>query len=206
MSAFEPRRRRKPRAQGPRTRRAVGYLALGLTGLIAPLEAASGAPQPVTGFAWSETSGWVDFAPDGGGVSVHGYYLSGFAWSENLGWIKLGSDGGGPYANTGATDWGVNRTAQGALTGYAWSETSGWIRFDPRSSPVMVASQTGIVDGYAWSERVGWIHLRHADPAYGPTIPVGVAAAMVPTLGEWGLAALALGLATFGVSWLKRTD
>jgi hypothetical protein len=185
-------------------RRAIGYLALGLATLIAPAAGASGAPQPATGFAWSETSGWVDFAPDGGGVIVHDEYLSGFAWSGNLGWIKLGSDGGGPYANTSATDWGVNRPADGALTGYAWSETSGWIRFDPRFSPVTVAPDTGIFDGYAWSERVGWIHIRNADPAYGPTIQVSPAE--IPALGGSGLAVLALGLATLGVSRLKKTS
>lgn len=204
MSAGEPLRRPTRRVPGRLGRRAIGYLALGVATLSAPATGASGVPEPATGFAWSETSGWVDFAPAGSGVLVHGDHLSGFAWAENLGWIGFGADGGGPYANTGATDWGVNRAADGALSGYAWSETSGWIRFDSGFGGVTLMTQTGTFDGYAWSERVGWIHFRHADPAYGPTIPVAVAAVDVPTLGEWGLAVLALGLAALGLSRLKR--
>jgi hypothetical protein len=101
--------------------------------LSAPAAGASGVPQPATGFAWSETSGWVDFAPTGGGVVVHDDHLSGFAWAENLGWIRFGGGGGGPYANTSATDWGVNRRPT-APCRLRLVGASGWIRFDPASA------------------------------------------------------------------------
>lgn len=70
-------------------------------------------------YAWSENSGWQNFKPTHGGVTVTPTYLSGYAWAENIGWVKLGS-GTGPYANTTSTNWGVNHdNTTGALSGYA---------------------------------------------------------------------------------------
>ena len=116
--------------------------------------------------AWSETSGWLNFKPTNGGVTVHAQYLSGYAWAANVGWIKLGADGGGPYANTTATNWGVNRDEEGNLSGYAWGENIGWINFDHSQGQVTIDPDTGEFDGYAWSANIGYIHLQNADPAY----------------------------------------
>jgi len=119
-------------------------------------------------FAWAENSGWLNFAPVHGGVSVFMAklgYLAGYAWSENIGWIKLGADGGGPYGNTTAADWGVN-VSYGQVSGYAWSENAGWINFDPAHSQVTIDLLDGTFDGYAWSENLGWIHFRNDAPAY----------------------------------------
>ena len=113
-------------------------------------------------YAWSESSGWVDFKPSIGGVTVYLDHLEGTAWSDSIGWIKLGSHSGGgayTYANTGATDWGVNRS-NGSLSGFAWSETSGWIDFNPSGGGVTVSSTTGALDGFAWSDALGWLHFR----------------------------------------------
>jgi len=111
-------------------------------------------------FAWSESSGWVNFRSNHGGVTVNSDHLSGHAWLENLGWIKLGSDGGGPYQNTTATNWGVNRDGAGNLSGFAWSETWGWINFRPTGGGVAIDPVTKVFDGYAWGENFGWIHLK----------------------------------------------
>jgi hypothetical protein len=46
-------------------------------------------------YAWSENTGWLNFAPSTGGVTVNPGYLAGYAWQQNIGWIKLGADGGG---------------------------------------------------------------------------------------------------------------
>ena len=35
-------------------------------------------------YAWSETSGWSNFTPTGGGVTVYSDHLEGFAWGENI--------------------------------------------------------------------------------------------------------------------------
>lgn len=117
-------------------------------------------------YAWSENSGWGNFRPTNGGVTVRPTYLSGYAWLENIGWIKLGS-GTGPYANTTNTNWGVNHNSStGALSGYAWSENVGWINFNPTSSQVTIDTSTLKFDGYAWAENVGWIHFQNASPEY----------------------------------------
>jgi hypothetical protein len=127
-------------------------------------------------FAWSENTGWINFAPThGGGATVVSAgangYLSGYAWSENLGWIKLG-DGTGPYANNSATDWGVNMDAAGNLSGYAWSENAGWINVDATHGQVVIATtpgqaNTGNIGGFAWGENVGWVHFRDTSSGYG---------------------------------------
>lgn len=108
-------------------------------------------------FAWSENAGWIDFSPEHGGVTVRTTHLSGYAWAENIGWIKLGS-GTGPYANTSASNWGVNVNDSSRLSGFAWSENVGWINFAPAYGGVSISG--GRLDGYAWSENIGWISLR----------------------------------------------
>ncbi|WP_422845232.1 WD40/YVTN/BNR-like repeat-containing protein [Acidovorax sp. M2(2025)] len=118
--------------------------------------------------AWSDTSGWVNFAPTGAGAAVFDDHLEGFAWAENVGWIKLGSHSGGGYhryANSTATDWGVNLNG-GALSGYAWSDTAGWVRFDPTGGGVTLNPSNGVLDGWAWAENLGWIHFKGSSPAY----------------------------------------
>src|SRR5512139_2092958 len=83
-------------------------------------------------FAWAENAGWTSFLPLHGGVTVYATHLAGYAWSESVGWIKLGADDAtlpgarGPYANTSATNWGVNRDGAGVLSGLAWAENAGW--------------------------------------------------------------------------------
>ncbi len=118
-------------------------------------------------YAWSENSGWINFRPSYGGVTVYDDYLSGYAWAENIGWIKLGHDFGGPYLNTLPNNWGVNKDGSGNLSGYAWSETAGWINFNPTDSQVTIDPATEAFDGYAWSENVGWISFKGTSPAYG---------------------------------------
>ncbi len=116
-------------------------------------------------YGWSESSGWVNFRPTHGGVTVHDTYLSGYAWSGNIGWIKLGNGNAGPYLNSDARNWGVNKDSAGNLSGYAWSEVAGWINFNPSHSRVTIDSE-GNFDGYAWSQNAGWIHFRNAASAY----------------------------------------
>ena len=116
-------------------------------------------------YAWSESTGWTDFRPTHGGVTVHDTYLSGYAWSGNIGWIKLGNDSGGPYQNTGSGNWGVNADPDGNLSGYAWSEAWGWISFKTPHSQVRIGPE-GHFEGYAWSQNVGWIHFGSPSSTY----------------------------------------
>lgn len=113
-------------------------------------------------YAWSETSGWQNFAPFSDGISVYDDHLEGKGWSEGIGWIKFGSYSGGGshnYTNTNNADWGVNRSGN-TLSGFGWSETAGWIKFKPTNGGVTVNASTGIFDGKAWSEAVGWIQFN----------------------------------------------
>ncbi len=111
-------------------------------------------------YSWSENSGWINFRPPHGGVTVNADHLTGYSWHENSGWLKLGSDTGGPYLNISPTNWGVNRDNAGNLSGYAWSEGRGWVNFKPTGGGVTVEPITGVFDGYAWGENIGWIHFK----------------------------------------------
>jgi hypothetical protein len=114
---------------------------------------------PPKKWAWSTNAGWINFAPTApngaftDGVAVYPDHLEGYAWAENAGWIRLGthtSGGAWTYANTSATDYGVNRNpTTGALSGYAWSSAVGWIKFDPAWQPVEIGSQDGANDAAA---------------------------------------------------------
>ncbi len=131
--------------------------------------AATGNIDPNNKYAWGTNVGWINFSPTHGGVTVYADHLEGYAWGENVGWIRLGSyDGGGAhtYANTSATDYGVNRDGDGNLSGYAWGTNVGWIKFDPTHGGVTIDPDTGSFDGYAWGENVGWIHFKNAAPEY----------------------------------------
>jgi hypothetical protein len=129
----------------------------------------TGGIDPANKYAWSSHTGWENFKPTHGGVTVvragANGYLTGYVWAENVGWIKLGA-GTGPYANTGAGDWGVNMDASGNLSGYAWSSHVGWINFHPSHGQVTVSTGTGRFDGFAWGENIGWIHFKGVSPAY----------------------------------------
>jgi hypothetical protein len=120
----------------------------------------------ISKFIWSENSGWQNWRPTHTNVTVVNNgaagYLSGYAWAENIGWVKMGvTNGLYPYANTAATNYGVNMDAAGKLSGYAWSETCGWINFSNTYSQVTISTNTGSFAGYAWGENVGWVHFKN---------------------------------------------
>ena len=45
----------------------------------------------LSGYAWSTTAGWINFAPTNGGVTINAISgdFSGYAWGENIGWINF---------------------------------------------------------------------------------------------------------------------
>lgn len=102
----------------------------------------------VTGYAWSENLGWLDFAPVGlypavasGDDYAHsakriGNDLKGWIRVVSIkdalavgnsggwqGWIRLGSDANDPIS------YGVSINPDGTFTGKAWSEELGWLDF-----------------------------------------------------------------------------
>lgn len=96
----------------------------------------------VSGYAWSENIGWINFGVTGGNVHITDSVLSGYAWNENKGWIKLDV----------ATS-GVKNNAEGILSGYAWGEGVGWINF----SGVTIDS-SGRFTGTATGDNTGQIN------------------------------------------------
>ncbi len=72
----------------------------------------------VSGYAWSDKIGWVNFGTTYGDVHITDSAITGYAWNENTGRINLS-----PAKS------GVTNNAQGTLSGYAWSEGTGWINF-----------------------------------------------------------------------------
>jgi len=169
----------------PLTRRARRIAwALSLLALL-QIALVTGGIDPVRKWAWSASSGWVNFRPEQGGVIVYADHLEGYAWSENIGWIRLGTHtGGGPhtYANTSADDYGVNRSATGALSGFAWSASAGWVNFAPDGVEVTLDGLTGELDGFAWAENVGWISF--SGPGYGVVAVPEDSRVFVPLLAK----------------------
>jgi hypothetical protein len=130
---------------------------------------AGGSIDPTNKWAWGANTGWLNLAPDNGGVTVYSDHLEGYAWGENIGWLRLGTcTGGNPctYANDATNTYGVNNDGVGNLSGYAWGANVGWINFAPDYGGVWVDPVTGDFEGYAWGENVGWIHFQNASPAY----------------------------------------
>ncbi|MBK8479510.1 MAG: hypothetical protein IPL39_25495 [Opitutaceae bacterium] len=119
-------------------------------------------------YAYGANVGWINLRGDGAnGVRVGETFLSGKAYGANLGWIDCGNGtpaNGHTYANTSATDFGVNRADTGLLAGYAYGANVGWINFGwstnlndantPAIDPV-----TGEFSGYAYAANLGWINL-----------------------------------------------
>lgn len=96
-------------------------------------------------YAWSQGIGWLNFAPEQGGVLVTDNALTGYAWSPAAGWILMDP----PQA-------GVKNDGQGSLSGFAWGENIGWINFGPQGEGVKI-NKDGIFSGWAWGENIGWI-------------------------------------------------
>jgi len=85
-------------------------------------------------WAWGENTGWINFNPTNGNVTVTDSALTGNIWSDNYGWIKLNPTNGG-----------VLNDGEGVLSGHAWGTNVGWVNF----SGVSIVSQefTGTATG-----------------------------------------------------------
>ncbi len=93
----------------------------------------------VTGYAWGENVGWVDFSK----ITVTDTTLSNSVYGENIGWIDLAT---------------ITNDNEGNLSGYAWGENIGWVDF----SNVTIGTD-GIFTGAAYGENIGWITFGTTD-------------------------------------------
>ncbi len=139
----------------------------------------------VTGFAWNDTIGWINFQPGLGGVefqSAQNPNVRGWAWNDSYGWIAF-------RFTDYELDWGVNLNPDATITGYAWGDNVGWIDYDPAgpypaapSNSARYDSATGEVTG--WAQIVGmgndgWILMSD-----NGTIPFATTIDLLT--GEWG--------------------
>jgi hypothetical protein len=148
--------------------RKIFFFCLSLLILISAFySTASAASLSVTGYAWSDTIGWIQFNPTYGGVFLDNATgeLSGYAWSDNIGWVSFdASDANHPSAIIN------NISACGSscvVTGWARAIAAdnngwdGWIKMSDTASPaysVNLDRTTGNFSGWAWgSDVVGWI-------------------------------------------------
>jgi hypothetical protein len=147
--------------------------------------------------AYGANIGWIDWRGDTANGAVVGLtVLSGNIYSANCGWINLGDGSpvnGLSYLNNSATDFGVNRDAQGNLRGYAYGANIGWISFTTNGAPKMDLF-TGNFSGYAYSANCGWISLSNASAYVQSTVFAGNNGAAASTIS--GITAPSGGAAT----------
>jgi len=124
--------------------------------------------DPLTGWAWSDSIGWISF-------SSKNCDTNGDGQSE-------GTPSGCPANETSIASYGVDVDGvSGTMRGYAWSEGIGWISFNSTdteecpSSPcsAIFNKTTGVVDGWARALSAnedwdGFIHLRGSN--YGVSV------------------------------------
>jgi hypothetical protein len=134
----------------------------------------SSSSDNLSGYAWSETIGWLSFnCTDAGpcspayGVNVASNgSISGYAWSEHIGWVSFNAaEVGGCPSGTCAPQ--MNRTT-GQITGWAralsggTANAGGWDGWVSLSGANYGITVTGCVwSGYAWgSDVVGWVNFN----------------------------------------------
>ncbi len=116
-------------------------------------------------YSYAANAGWIDWnlsptAADG--IVVTDTFLSGYASAANFGYIHFGNGSptnGSTYANTTATNYGVNLSVDGLLTGYAYAANIGWIQFEQTQGQPKLNLLTGQFSGSAYSANIGWIAL-----------------------------------------------
>ena len=142
----------------------------------------------VSGYAWSENIGWINFNGSNYGVNIEqNGKFSGYAWSENIGWINFAPIG--PYPSSpnysACLDFaGPGQTCDGLGTNKVggWARVcsvfaagcsgelippeyrggwDGWIKLRGSNYGVDYAPQSGELSGFAWSDMViGWISFK----------------------------------------------
>jgi hypothetical protein len=122
--------------------------------------------SPTNRYAYAANAGWIDWnlspTTSANGVRVTDTFLAGYAYAANFGWINFGDGAptnGSTYANTTATNCGVNLALNGTLTGYAYGANIGWIQFEQTQGQPKLNLLTGQFTGSAYSANLGWIPL-----------------------------------------------
>jgi hypothetical protein len=118
---------------------------------------ASGDLGYLSGQAWSDNIGWINFSDPNATVIVKSDgTLSGAAWSDNIGWVDFDANScGTPHISGTAVTGSAKATV---ADGNGWD---GCISLDTASTPVTLPGGTGAsgpFSGQAWSDSVvGWV-------------------------------------------------
>ena len=112
-----------------------------LGALVLPLTtfASTGTIDATSKYAWGNNTGFVNFNPTNGNVSVTDSALTGDVWSDTYGWINLNPSHAG-----------VMNNGTGVLSGNAWGQNTGYISFSGvsiNSSGVFTGTATGTIIG-----------------------------------------------------------
>jgi hypothetical protein len=143
----------------------------GLTG------AAATSPGIITGYAWSDTIGWISINGSNYGLNVRSNgTISGYAWSDNIGWISANASdlSGCPTSLCTATlshgvlnGW-LKALAGGSAQSGGWD---GWISL--KGSGYGPTVTNGNFSGYAWgSDVIGWIDFSQVQTTFDDSCPV----------------------------------
>lgn len=156
-----------------------------------PTEAEAASTDNMSGFAWSDTIGWVSFnctdtnscASSNYGVNLDTVTgnLFGYAWSEHIGWIKFGGLSGFPSGSGSSPQnaqlvsnnlIGFARACAGTSVGDCSTMTSrtdgwdGWISLNGTGYGVTLSGSN--FQNYAWgSDIVGWLQWN---PSFGGVV------------------------------------
>jgi len=100
---------------------AAGLFVVVLAGSFVPEPAVSQSASPITGWAWSDTIGWISMGGAGYGMSMDtSGVVTGYAWSDNIGWVSANDADLKPACTTAA-----GPGSKVDLTGGQWN---GWLR------------------------------------------------------------------------------
>ena len=135
---------------------------------------AEGQSGEITGYAWSDTIGWISLKGGGHGLLIDtNGKLSGYAWSDNVGWVSANESEliGCPQTPCRAKLQGsdlngwLKALAGGSSQSGGWD---GWISLSGSSPNYGVTKNAdGTFTGYAWgSDVVGWMDFSYAQTDY----------------------------------------
>jgi hypothetical protein len=143
--------------------------------------AAQASSTPITGYAWSDTIGWIDLNCANAGtcgsknfglsVAADGT-ISGYAWSDNIGWVSAQASDTAGCPSAPCTPQIVSGALQGWLkalsaAGDGWD---GWISLSGSGYGPTLSG--GHFSGYAWgSDIVGWVSFSLAQTSWSPCVP-----------------------------------
>ncbi len=173
----------------------VGSAIFATTGILSTIantvRAQTDPDAPLTGWAWSDTIGWIDLnctntsvcGSNNFGFSINSAtgVLGGYAWSENIGWISANSSdlGGCPSAPCSASISGSSLTGWLKAVSGGASQAGGWDGFialnDKNTGDAISYGVTltgGNFGGYAWGDtNVGWVSFALASTQYNMCSP-----------------------------------